>query len=109
LNGYQKKKYVSKLAFMYILGYDIDFGHMEAINLVSSPVFTEKSLGYLAVTLLVTDNPDFIRLVVNTIRKDLEDSNEINSCLALHAVANISSRDMADSLASDVYRLLNSR
>ncbi|CAG8835740.1 10639_t:CDS:2, partial [Racocetra persica] len=30
LKGYQKKKYVCKLLYMYILGWDIDFGHMEA-------------------------------------------------------------------------------
>jgi AP-2 complex subunit alpha len=29
LNGYQKKKYVWKLVYMFMLGYDIDFGHME--------------------------------------------------------------------------------
>jgi AP-2 complex subunit alpha len=29
---------------MYILGYDIDFGHMEAVNLLSSPKYTEKQI-----------------------------------------------------------------
>ena len=29
LNGYQKKKYVWKLVYMFMLGYDVDFGHME--------------------------------------------------------------------------------
>ncbi|CAO3587224.1 unnamed protein product [Absidia cylindrospora] len=33
LNGYQKKKYVCKLLYMYILGWDIEFGHLEAVNL----------------------------------------------------------------------------
>lgn len=27
---------------MYILGYEIDFGHMEAVNLISSPKYDEK-------------------------------------------------------------------
>ena len=36
LNGYQRKKYVCKLACMYILGYKIDFGHLESINLMVS-------------------------------------------------------------------------
>ena len=63
-------------------------------------------MGYLAVTLLVADNPDYVRLIVNTIRKDLEDPSEMNCCLALAAVTNICSKDMAN-LASDVYRLLS--
>ncbi|KAJ3054214.1 hypothetical protein HK097_002383, partial [Rhizophlyctis rosea] len=39
-------------------------------------------------------------------RKDLDDPNEINVCLALHAIANIGGREMAESLANEVQRLL---
>ena len=31
---------------MYMLGYDVDFGHMEAVNLISSAKYSEKSVGY---------------------------------------------------------------
>jgi len=106
LNGYQKKKYVCKLLYMYILGWDIDFGHMEAVNLIASPKYSEKQIGYLAVTLLFHENSDLVRLVVNSIKKDLDDMNEINNCLALHAIANIGGREMAETLATDVHRLL---
>ncbi|CAO3631886.1 unnamed protein product [Cunninghamella blakesleeana] len=106
LNGYQKKKYVCKLLYMYILGWDIDFGHLEAVNLISSQVYSEKQIGYLAVTLLFHENSDLVRLVVNSTKKDLDDMNEINNCLALHAIANIGGREMAESLANDVHRLL---
>jgi AP-2 complex subunit alpha len=44
LNGYQKKKYVCKLLYMYILGWDIDFGHLEAVNLISSQKYSEKQI-----------------------------------------------------------------
>ncbi|ORX99519.1 putative alpha-adaptin C [Basidiobolus meristosporus CBS 931.73] len=109
LNGYQKKKYVCKLLYMYILGWDIDFGHTEAVNLMCSSKYSEKQIGYLAITLLLTENSDLARLVVNTLRKDLEDLNEIYNCLGLHAIANIGGREMAESLAGDVQRLLVSR
>ncbi|KAI9302501.1 adaptin N terminal region-domain-containing protein [Cunninghamella echinulata] len=91
---------------MYILGWDIDFGHLEAVNLISSQVYSEKQIGYLAVTLLFHENSDLVRLVVNSTKKDLDDMNEINNCLALHAIANIGGREMAESLANDVHRLL---
>ncbi|GAN02780.1 adaptor protein complex AP-2 alpha subunit [Mucor ambiguus] len=106
LNGYQKKKYVCKLLYMYILGWEIDFGHLEAVNLISSQKYSEKQIGYLAVTLLFHENSDLVRLVVNSTKKDLDDMNEINNCLALHAIANIGGREMAESLAVDVHRLL---
>lgn len=44
LDGYQKKKYLSKVVFTYILGYKVDVGHMEAVNLISSPKYSEKQI-----------------------------------------------------------------
>lgn len=40
------------------------------------------------------------------IRRDLADMNEVNTCLALHAVANIASLEMAEVLAEEVLKLL---
>lgn len=48
LDGYQKKKYVCKLLFIFLLGHDIDFGHMEAVNLLSSNKYTEKQIVSIA-------------------------------------------------------------
>ncbi|KAG5463768.1 MAG: adaptor-related protein complex 2, short form [Olpidium bornovanus] len=101
-----EEKRINKLLYIYILGWDIDFGHMEAVTLISSRNFSEKQIGYLAVILLLTENHELVRLVVNSIRKDLEDLSEINNCLALHAIANIGAREMAESLAPEVYKLL---
>ena len=42
------------------------------------------------------ENSDFLRLVVNSIKKDLDDNNEINNCLALHAIANVGGQEMAE-------------
>lgn len=106
LDGYQKKKYVAKIIFTYILGYKVDVGHMEAVNLISSSKYSEKQIGYLAVTLLMHENSDFLRLVVNSIRKDLDANNEVDNCLALHAIANVGGSEMAEALAEDVHRLL---
>lgn len=49
LDGYSKKKYVCKLLFIFLLGHDIDFGHMEAVNLLSSNKYTEKQIVSLSV------------------------------------------------------------
>ncbi|KAE8148392.1 adaptin N terminal region-domain-containing protein [Aspergillus avenaceus] len=106
LNGYQKKKYVCKLLYVYIQGYDVDFGHLEAVNLISSTKYSEKQIGYLAVTLFFHEQHELLHLVVNSIRKDLLDHNELNNCLALHAVANVGGREMGEALATDVHRLL---
>ncbi|KAJ5807024.1 hypothetical protein N7474_010616 [Penicillium riverlandense] len=106
LNGYQKKKYVCKLLYVYIQGYDVDFGHLEAVNLISSTKYSEKQIGYLAVTLFLHEEHELLHLVVNSIRKDLLDHHELNNCLALHAVANVGGKELGEALGSEVHRLL---
>ncbi|KAJ3487340.1 hypothetical protein NLG97_g6432 [Lecanicillium saksenae] len=106
LSGYHKKKYVCKLLYIYILGWDVDFGHLEAVNLISAGKYSEKQIGYLAVTLFLHEKHELLHLVVNSIRKDLLDHNELFNCLALHAIANVGGREMGESLSGDVHRLL---
>lgn len=106
LDGYSRKKYVCKLLYIYILGWNVDFGHLEAVNLISANKYSEKQIGYLAVTLFLHEQHDLLHLVINSIRKDLNDHNELNNCLALHAIANVGSKEMSESLSADVHRLL---
>ncbi|KAF3916277.1 hypothetical protein ABW21_db0202183 [Orbilia brochopaga] len=106
LNGYHKKKYVCKLLYIYILGWNVDFGHLEAVSLISASKYSEKQIGYLAVTLFLNENHDLLHLVVNSIKKDLLDNNELFNCLALHAIANVGGREMGEALNADVHRLL---
>ncbi|KAI0136806.1 adaptin N terminal region-domain-containing protein [Xylariales sp. AK1849] len=106
LSGYHKKKYVCKLLYIYILGWNVDFGHLEAVNLISASKYSEKQIGYLAMTLFLHEKHELLHLVVNSIRKDLLDHNELFNCLALHAIANVGGREMGEALSSEVHRLL---
>ncbi|KAL1241591.1 AP-2 complex subunit [Trichinella spiralis] len=81
LDGYQKKKYVCKLLFIFLLGHDIDFGHMEAVNLLSSNKYTEKQIGYLFISVLV-------------------------SCSTLQCISNIGSREMCETFGAEIPKLL---
>ncbi|KAI8874400.1 ARM repeat-containing protein [Ramicandelaber brevisporus] len=71
LSGYDRKKYICKLLYMFILGYEVDFGHHEIINLLHSPKFSEKQIGYLAATLLLSslDKSDFLRQIIGAMLK----------------------------------------
>ncbi|RDW64999.1 hypothetical protein BP6252_10650 [Coleophoma cylindrospora] len=106
LSGYHKKKYVCKLLYIYILGWNVDFGHLEAVNLISANKYSEKQIGYLAMTLFLHEQHELLHLVVNSIRKDLTDHNELFNCLALHAIANVGGREMGEALSGEVHRLL---
>jgi AP-2 complex subunit alpha len=92
--------------YIYILGWNVDFGHLEAVNLISANKYSEKQIGYLAMTLFLHEKHELLHLVVNSIRKDLLDHNELFNCLALHAIANVGSREMGEALSGEVHRLL---
>ncbi|CAJ0968241.1 unnamed protein product [Ranitomeya imitator] len=119
LDGYSKKKYVCKLLFIFLLGHDIDFGHMEAVNLLSSNKYTQRSRsvndftpqqptgeGYLFISVLVNSNSELIRLINNAIKNDLSSRNPTFMGLALHCIANVGSREMAEAFAGEIPRIL---
>lgn len=106
LDGYQKKKYVCKLVFIFLLGHDIDFGHMEAVNLLSSNKYTEKQIGYLFISVLVSASSDLMKLVIQSIKNDLAGRNPVHVILALQCIANIGNKEMADAFGHDIPKLL---
>ena len=109
MNSYQKKKYVSKILFIYLLGYDIDFGHAEAVGLCGSLKFSEKQLGYLAASLLLQTNPELVRLIINQLKKDLNDQNMHFASLALQCIANIGGLELTESVIMDVWKLIHNK
>mmetsp|Transcript_69361 Transcript_69361/g.166304 ORF Transcript_69361/g.166304 Transcript_69361/m.166304 type:complete len:962 (-) Transcript_69361:125-3010(-) len=106
ISGYDKKKYVWKLLYAYMLGYDVDFGHRQAVELASSSKFSEKAAGYLAVSLLLSQNTEILRLVVNSVKTDIASASEYVAALAMNTVANIGGSEFADNLWSDIAKIL---
>ena len=106
LKGYDRKKYICKLLYIYMLGYEIEFGHIEAVNLLASPNYSEKHMGYLACSLLLNENHEMVTLITQCMKNDLNSKNPNDQCLALTAVANIGGKEQAESLAQDVQKLL---
>ncbi|KPP57865.1 AP-2 complex subunit alpha-2-like [Scleropages formosus] len=79
---------------------------MEAVNLLSSNKYTEKQIGYLFISVLVNSNSDLIRLINNAIKNDLASRNPTFMNLALHCIANVGSREMAEAFATEIPRIL---
>ncbi|XP_042178043.1 AP-2 complex subunit alpha-1 isoform X7 [Oncorhynchus tshawytscha] len=79
---------------------------MEAVNLLSSNKYTEKQIGYLFISVLVNSNSELIRLINNAIKNDLSSRNPTFMCLALHCIANVGSREMAEAFAGEIPRIL---
>ncbi len=109
LTPYDKKKYVWKLVYINMMGYDVDFGHMEMISLVSAGSYSEKLVGYMSVAVMLRNTDPQITLVVQAIKSDLASTQDPVQCLALCAIANIGGKELAEAVAGDVERILFSR
>jgi AP-1 complex subunit gamma-1 len=99
---------VAKLMYIHMLGYPTHFGQMECLKLISAQSFPEKRIGYLGLTLLLTENTEVLMLVTNSLKVDLTNQNQYIVALSLIAIGNLSTQDMARDVASDVEKLLRS-
>ena len=97
---------VAKLLFISMLGYPTHFGQMECIKMLASPRFGDKRIGYLALLLLLDEQTEVLMLVTNSLQMDLNSSSQFAVGLALTALGNIGSAEMARDLANDVERQL---
>uniref|UniRef100_A0ACD5Y0Z7 Uncharacterized protein n=1 Tax=Avena sativa TaxID=4498 RepID=A0ACD5Y0Z7_AVESA len=100
---------MAKLMFIHMLGYPTHFGQMECLKLIAAAGFPEKRIGYLGLTLLLDERQEVLMLVTNSLKQDLNHSNQFIVGLALCALGNICSAEMARDLAPEVERLLKTR
>ncbi|XP_057948892.1 AP-1 complex subunit gamma-2-like isoform X1 [Malania oleifera] len=100
---------LAKLMFIHMLGYPTHFGQMECLKLIAAAGFPEKRIGYLGLMLLLDERQEVLMLVTNSLKQDLNHSNQYIVGLALCALGNICSAEMARDLAPEVERLLQFR
>ena len=109
MTPYDRKKYVWKLVYVNMMGYDVDFGTMEMIALLSSPSYAEKLVGYMAVSVMLRNTDSNMPLVIQAIKMDLSSTQDPIQCLALCAIANIGGKALAEECKDDVVNILFSR
>jgi AP-2 complex subunit alpha len=108
---------VWKMVYIHVLGYDVDFGHAEVLALVRSGKYSEKHVGYTALSLLLRGDDPMMNSILNTIRKDLtnpapakaknnEPTTDTAQSLALCSIANISGLELIQSLHTEVQHTL---
>ena len=85
------------MIYAFILGYDIEFGHTEAISLINENKFSEKTTGYIAIGIFFNERTDFslFYICIETIKRDLVSGNEVYEALAISTLGNVSSRQLA--------------
>ncbi|KAL0231104.1 hypothetical protein GEMRC1_010509 [Eukaryota sp. GEM-RC1] len=107
LSSYDRRKYVCKLMYMYILDYDVEWGLKEVINLMASTKYVDKQIGYLAAALLFPQNPSLMLTCLSALKTDLMSSDSRVQNLALTLAASFPSSDLNDVLSSQVLSLIS--
>ncbi|XP_052619868.1 AP-1 complex subunit gamma-2-like [Lactuca sativa] len=92
---------LEKLMFIHMLGYPTHFGQMECLKLIAALGFLEKRIGYLGLMLLLHERQEVLMLVTNSLKQDLNHTNQYIVGLALCALGNICSVEMARDLAPE--------
>lgn len=105
-DGTYRHRNVAKLMYIHMLGYPTHFGQMETLKLIASSGFPEKRVGYLGLMILLDERQEVLMLVTNSLKNDLNSRNQYTVGLALCALGNICSAEMARDLAPEVERLL---
>ncbi|GFR48866.1 hypothetical protein Agub_g10715 [Astrephomene gubernaculifera] len=99
---------VAKLMYIHMLGYPTHFGQMETLKLIAGSGFPEKRIGYLGLMILLDERQEVLMLVTNSVKMDLNNTKNMYIVgLALVALGNICSAEMARDLAPDVEKLMD--
>ena len=106
--GFDMKKYTWKLLYIHMLGYDVDFGHSEAVSLISSPKHQDKYTGYVAASILLSEKSPELQLIVSAVRMDLMSGDEINQALALATIGNMVGPFLTNELSGEILSLITS-
>ena len=96
----ERKKYIWKLIYAHILGYDVDFGHDVAVSLINCQKFNDKVTGYIAIGIMLNEQsePTLFANCLDSIKSDLVSGHDIREALALGTLGNIGSPALAKDL-----------
>ena len=101
-----RRNNVAKLLYLFTLGERTHFGQIECLKLLASPRFADKRLGYLGTMLLLDENQEVLTLVTNSLKNDLNHSNQYVVGLALCTLGNIASIEMSRDLFPEIETLV---
>lgn len=102
-----RPRIVGKLIYLSIRGIDTAWGQMEVVNLISHDRFSYKMIAYLGCGLLLDESNERVVLITHAIHNDLQSNNPMIIQLALSLVANMGSREMYQTVSTDVQKLID--
>jgi AP-3 complex subunit delta-1 len=108
---YVKANALQKLTFLQMMGYSMSWASFATIEVMSSPRFAHKRIGYLAASQGFTQDTEVILLTTNLLKKELRGAVGTNmqgvyeAGLAINCISNIVTEDLARDLLGEVTNL----
>ncbi|KAJ7361378.1 Adaptor protein complex AP-3 delta subunit [Mycena albidolilacea] len=96
---------VLKLTYLDMLGYDMSWASFNVVEVMSSPRFHLKSVGYLAAVQSFDQETDVLMLTTNLLKKDMT-STPADISVALNGLSHIVTPDLARDLSPELITML---
>lgn len=97
---------VMKLTYLEMLGYDMSWASFHVVEVMSSPKYHLKTVGYLAAAQSFQQDTDVLMLTTNLLKKDLS-SNPADVAVTLNGLSAIAAPDLARDLSQEIIAMLN--
>jgi len=108
---YVKANALNKLTFLQSMGYSMSWASFASIEVMSSPRFAHKRIGYLSASQGFTQDTEVILLCTNLLQKELRvasgEGGMYEAGLAINCISNIVTEDLARDLLPELTSLLN--
>lgn len=98
---------ILKLVYLEMFGHDMSWASFNVLEVMSSPKFMQKRVGYLAATQTFTLDTDVLMLTTNLLKKDLGSRYPPEISLAINGVSHIVSPSLARDLSPDLLSKLS--
>ncbi|KAF8936356.1 AP-3 complex subunit delta [Dissophora ornata] len=102
-----KAQAIAKLTYLQMMGYDMSWASFHVVEVMSSPKFLYKGIGYLGAVQSFNEETDVLMLTTNLIKKDLASSNASEIGIAINGLSHILTPDLARDLCADLVSMLN--
>ena len=109
VNAKKMKEYLIRAIYIEMLGHDASFAHLHAVNLTQDKNILNKRVGYLASNLLLSNNSDFLIMLIASLQKDIQSNNWIEVCMALNSVIKFADGNIMQAVSEPIMKLLDNR
>ncbi|KYQ88283.1 adaptin N-terminal domain-containing protein [Tieghemostelium lacteum] len=104
----KKRECLIRMIYCHMLGFNVEFGHVNALNMTQDSEIWNKRTGYLALSLCLPDRHELLIMVVNSIQKGLgyDKSNYLEVSSALTALCKLIDKETIPAFLQKVLTLV---